>query len=215
MKQIIVNVSGLSAAEKQQVNEALAKITGFNEMTDNPVMAKWMYAPSSYVDDQITYSNGNEPNANKGPTHTPQQVLEMAGMAKQGHVHADLMAQYAEDAKTTDKPWELWEFLDLDGNWVASRCNPIWAPYVEYRRKPKTKLIHGVEIPDIGIDLSLTKERTDFCTPCVHNGRFFISLSHHKHNDCSCLSTLGLTYPYTGEGIKAAILHAKAMLGIA
>ena len=25
------------------------------------------------------------------------------------HKHAALMLQYAEDAQTTDKPWELWE----------------------------------------------------------------------------------------------------------
>ena len=26
------------------------------------------------------------------------------------HIHAELMAQYAEDAKQHDKPWELWQY---------------------------------------------------------------------------------------------------------
>lgn len=29
------------------------------------------------------------------------------------HIHAELMAQYAEDALITDKPWELWEYKPL------------------------------------------------------------------------------------------------------
>ena len=29
-----------------------------------------------------------------------------------GHIHADLMAQYAEDVKQHDKPWELWQHGD-------------------------------------------------------------------------------------------------------
>lgn len=80
MKQIIVNVSGLTAEEKQRINTALAKITGFDEMTCNLARVKWMYAPSSYIDDRITYSAGNESYENKEPTHTSAEVLEMAEM---------------------------------------------------------------------------------------------------------------------------------------
>ncbi len=32
------------------------------------------------------------------------------------HIHAELMAQYAEDAKQYDEPWELWQH-DASGTW--------------------------------------------------------------------------------------------------
>ena len=51
-----------------------------------------------------------------------------------GHVHAELMAQYAKDAKVTDRPWELWEMDDSTG-WVALAQMPRWNEYVKYRRK--------------------------------------------------------------------------------
>lgn len=147
---------------------------------------------------------------------TAEEFLDLVyEPVQQGHVHAESMALYAEDAKTTDKPWELWQVKDIDGIWDDHNNSPIWLAHAEYRRKPKTKLIHGVEIPDIGIDLSLTKERTDFYTPTIHSDELFFGFSHHhEHNDCSYLSALGITYPFTEEGKQAAILHAKAMLGI-
>ena len=68
-----------------------------------------------------------------------------------GHIHAAAMAEYAKDAAETEMPWGRWEFsyggkkagtfLDLDDhpNWDADR---------EYRRKPKTILINGHEVPE-------------------------------------------------------------------
>jgi len=60
-----------------------------------------------------------------------------------GHVHAELMAQYAEDARETEKPWERWELYlyspsSSPGRWVAMQCHPTWSPSQRYRRKPKT-----------------------------------------------------------------------------
>ena len=54
------------------------------------------------------------------------------------HKHAALMLQYAQDAQTTDKPWELWEMsqLHLCRNWIDCEHNPNWADNIEYRRKP-------------------------------------------------------------------------------
>jgi hypothetical protein len=54
------------------------------------------------------------------------------------HIHADLMAAYAADAQTTDKPWELWECRRpcLDDSWHGLFTNPEWAHECNYRRKP-------------------------------------------------------------------------------
>lgn len=67
-----------------------------------------------------------------------------------GHVHAELMAMYAEDAKETDRPWERWEFRNKDSsNWIPiDGTHPIWTYRAEYRRKPRTIMINGHEVPE-------------------------------------------------------------------
>ena len=53
-----------------------------------------------------------------------------------GHVHADLMMQYAQDAMETSEPWELWEVRYHD-KWCGLSVHPHWNAPCEYRRKPK------------------------------------------------------------------------------
>ena len=58
-----------------------------------------------------------------------------------GHIHADLMAMYAEDAKTHAEPWLLWELFDKKGGATWHACTKDmsnWHPYFDYRRKPRT-----------------------------------------------------------------------------
>ena len=53
-----------------------------------------------------------------------------------GHPHAALMKQYAEDAETHERPWELWEYKDADlKTWKpCGFLHPGWYPDTEYRR---------------------------------------------------------------------------------
>ncbi len=54
------------------------------------------------------------------------------------HKHAELMMQYAQDAMTTDKPWELWEArAHPKHDWFVMKGHPCWSVDFEYRRKPK------------------------------------------------------------------------------
>lgn len=218
MKQICVNVSDLTIEEKQRVNEALAKIK--NIMPCPPMF--WGY-PMDWESVRImfvtSYDGGKvgfDCCANRSPTHTPQQVLEMAGIVEQGHVHAELMAQYAEDAKTHAEPWVLWQIKDKDddGVWFCCQRHPIWATHLEYRRKPKTKLIHGVEIPVFEFTPKVGER---FYVANVGFPEFF-DWWCRPSEDCTLTQRMierGLVYPCTEEGKKAAILHSKAMLGIA
>ena len=66
-----------------------------------------------------------------------------------GHIHAAAMAEYAKDAAETDMPWERWEvsYPDSD-NFRNLFGNPDWATNRKYRRKPKTILINGHEVPE-------------------------------------------------------------------
>lgn len=138
----------------------------------------------------------------------------MAGMEKKGHIHAELMAQYAEDAKTTDRPWELWQVKCAAGIWHRCQQHPKWECNTGYRRKPKTKLIHGVEIPDFEFTPKVGEEYYT-ASPTMRN-LYYIGIKNTE--DCKFtrrMMEFGLVYPPTEEGKQATILHSKAMLGIA
>ena len=51
-----------------------------------------------------------------------------------GHVHAELMAKYAKDARETNKPWKRWELDNGDG-WLEMTAPPMWHESIKYRRK--------------------------------------------------------------------------------
>lgn len=67
-----------------------------------------------------------------------------------GHIHAELMAQYAEDALETSRPWERWERWERQSGagWVSMRAHPLWLIDTQYRRKPRTITINGREVPE-------------------------------------------------------------------
>ena len=77
-----------------------------------------------------------------------------------GHIHAELIAQYAEDAKVSKTPWEFWQeeppFGEHDGITIRRKkpewryCGPTlcFHPSWKYRRKPKTVTINGFEVVD-------------------------------------------------------------------
>ena len=54
------------------------------------------------------------------------------------HKHAELMAQYAEDALETNKPWKRWEGTNSDTPWETLSGTPTWSEQCRYRRKYKT-----------------------------------------------------------------------------
>lgn len=142
----------------------------------------------------------------------PKEFLDLVYEPEhQGHIHAHLMAQYAEDAKTSRKPWELWQHRTGSSEWTNCTSHTGWDAISEYRRKPKTKLIHGIEIPDISF---IPKENENYYCPAIdlpelydadyYERGFLRDEMRIKGNRC---------YPYTEKGREAAILHAKAMLG--
>ena len=52
-----------------------------------------------------------------------------------GHPHAALMKQYAEDAETHERPWELWEHKHAaHKTWKPCGSHPVWYLDSEYRR---------------------------------------------------------------------------------
>lgn len=215
MKQIVVNVDGLTIEEKKRVNEALAKIK--NIMPCPPMF--WGY-PMDWESVRIMFATsygggkvGFDCCANRSPTHTVRQVLEMAGMAEQGHVHAELIAQYAEDAKTTDKPWKNFQWRTRDSTWLAMQKDMQFESKYEFRRKPKPHNVHGVEIPVFEFTPKVGER---YYTANVGLPEFFED-GYKTSEDCTFTQRMierGLLYPFTEEGKQAAILHSKSMLGI-
>jgi hypothetical protein len=73
------------------------------------------------------------------------------------------------------------------------------------------KNINDIEIPDI----SFTPSRGDFCyLPAPIIPKLYIGARCDDPSDIGHLVGYALCYPFTEEGKQAAILHAKAMLGI-
>ena len=64
-----------------------------------------------------------------------------------GYIHAELMAQYAEDAKQHAHPWKLWQRGDHEG-WVSCTSHPSWNIDHTYRRKPRSIKIGEHEVPE-------------------------------------------------------------------
>ena len=65
------------------------------------------------------------------------------------HKHWKEIAQYAQDAAETDKPWERWEIRDNDFTpWTKAQASPRWNEDMQYRRKPRFILINGIEVPE-------------------------------------------------------------------
>ena len=60
------------------------------------------------------------------------------------HPHAELMAQYAEDAKETEKPWLRWEAKRKETDtWHTCVHHPSWGQVFDYRRKPQVVKVCG------------------------------------------------------------------------
>ena len=65
-----------------------------------------------------------------------------------GHVHAELMAEYAKDAAKSTEPWKGWEMTDSfdTTSWISCTGHPGWISVLNYRRKPKTVTINGIVV---------------------------------------------------------------------
>lgn len=132
-------------------------------------------------------------------------------MKSKGHIHAELMAQYAEDAKAHSEPWKLWEFRGFDGVWLPVVPELYWDPRLIYRRKPKTHIVNGVEIPDLRFKPIIDQR---YWYPHA-SMEYLVSSSIRKHGSTADKHRIenNLCYKHSYEGKQAAILHAKAMLG--
>ena len=76
------------------------------------------------------------------------------------------------------------------------------------------QLIHGVAVPDISF---IPIDGQQVYTPSITNPALFDTLRFNRYGckKSECALNNYMCYPYTKEGAIAAMLHTKAMLGIA
>jgi hypothetical protein len=89
----------------------------------------------------------------------------------------------------------------------------FWCEVISDVKKEPTpmKSINGVKVPDI----SFIPSYGDFCyLPVPIIPKLYIGTQCDNPDDISHLVENCLCYPFTEEGKSAAILHAKALLGV-
>lgn len=128
-----------------------------------------------------------------------------------GHVHAELMLEYGKHALTTKEPWLDYESQpNHQDSKIWHQCNGqlLFAPDTRYRRKPKTILINGYEVPE---PLRAAPEE----------GTVIYTIDVDSTELVSCpfnfLPTQTVQLRWLARGIlhstkEAAQLHAKALL---
>lgn len=131
------------------------------------------------------------------------------------HIHAELMAQYAQDAMETDRPWERWQVRQLVSTqgerkyheWCdCARVDMTFPLDFEYRRKPRTININGHEVPEP--EREVLKEGSTYW---VARFEYELLCDYYTwRND-------ELDYRWLKRGLihlteDAAVTHAKALL---
>lgn len=211
-KEYSVNVQGCAEDVKKAVQQAFFD-AGF----------LWLIGGKEYQHlDAVQYSNARGcgdvtehcmcGSTTKECNMTAEAFLDLVyEPEQQGYVHAKLMLQFAEDAQTHAEPWKLWQFKVEDDAWRDCPRNPHWRVTTEYRRKPKTHIVNGVEIPDLRVT---PKYGDDYYLADSLSITFFNAHNFVEHRMEKLWVERGLCYQRTEEGKQAAILHSKAMLGI-
>lgn len=131
------------------------------------------------------------------------------------HIHAEAMLEYAKDALTTDKPWELWQvcvFTRYDSEvWTDLTGNPQWGTSAKYRRKPKVKrylIVNGIEVEQTDVKPAYM---TKYYIPSmrVKNGVITVVTSVWCDDDYDKARWVSSLVHDTAEAAQA---HAEAML---
>lgn len=122
------------------------------------------------------------------------------------HIHADLMAQYAEDVKQYDHPWELWQHGD-DETWTSCTTHPSWFTDHQYRRKPRTIQIGDYEVPE-PCKVELEYGQKYFVPHLTTAGAKFCTWNGDKHD------LYALKANVVHLDFQSAEIHAKALIEV-
>ncbi|KLU13980.1 hypothetical protein [Xenorhabdus griffiniae] len=126
------------------------------------------------------------------------------------HIHADLITQYAQIAQTDNEPWRHFQCKTLTNNDWDDCITPIafWFDR-EYRLKPRTIKIGGIEVPEpVRGPLVIG---TEYYTPAINS----ISLYANRvtwGNDTCDIEWLQRGLIHLDR--ESAELHARALIAL-
>ena len=128
---------------------------------------------------------------------------------KTKHKHADVMLEYAKDARESDTPWINWEYMhEISNGWQPLSYNPTWNHTVIYRRKVKTIRIGEYDVPEPLRVKPNIKEKYYFVTFKVEdNVHSYFWYNNNVDNQLLSNGVVHLTR-------EAAELHAKALISL-
>jgi len=125
-----------------------------------------------------------------------------------GHVHAALMAEYAEVAKTNDKPWKEFEVSGVfPQKWTDLISTPTWNESSKYRRKTRTININGFEVPE---PMRVAPAYGEIYFSIAIRNTSKMAAEYIWRGDSTDLNDLRLGLAHKTH--EAAELHAKALL---
>lgn len=125
------------------------------------------------------------------------------------HKHADVMLEYAKDARESDTPWINWEYMhEISNGWQPLSYNPTWNHTVIYRRKVKTIRIGEYDVPE---PLRIAPEiGTTYFYPAFTNASKVYSYSFTNDHSDNRILDRGMMHLTSA----AAELHAKALISL-
>lgn len=128
-------------------------------------------------------------------------------LREEDHPHGDLAAEYLVDAKKYVNPWLLWEVEDPNrsGRWLQCLIPPTWFSSLNYRRKPETIGINGIDVPKPRIAGLFFGQ--SYFTPNLVTGAAKADIWTGSKQDIIFLRN-GLVH----DTYEAASLHAQALL---
>lgn len=125
-----------------------------------------------------------------------------------GHIHAELMAEYAEVAKTNPEPWKEFEYYEPeDEYWDSLSTHPAWSTHLKYRRKPRTIRIGEYDVP-APLDIKPSKGNIYYCVS--FNKSCYVNTTFDDDDFDMHYFNNGLAHATK----EAAILHTKAILSL-
>lgn len=131
------------------------------------------------------------------------------GGGTSGHIHAESMKLYAEDAAETEKPWERWQTrMEGVGDWVSLAVPAVWHTDKEYRRKPTSITIGGEEVPEPARE-PLDAGELYWVTSLEHE-----DLAYFLRWSCDSIDMKRLRLGLVHRTKEAAAAHTKALIKV-
>lgn len=127
---------------------------------------------------EMRHSSSKADNTAQDGFQSQGEALQGLNEVQVGHIHANLMAEYAEVAKTNPEPWREFEYFEeYDQIWQELDEDSSFHSSTEYRRKPsppKTMNIGGIVVEAWPLE-SIKNYGDEYFEVTQHFGEFLVT----------------------------------------